>query len=65
MGVSLPLPRPKGDVIVDGVSVVIPGVQEPILKDVSFKLAAGESLGLIGPSGAGKTSLARVLVGAW
>jgi ATP-binding cassette subfamily C protein len=65
VGVSLPLPRPKGEIIVDGVSVVIPGVQEAILKDISFKLAPGEALGLIGPSGAGKTSLARVLVGAW
>jgi len=64
-GVSLPLPRPKGEIVVDGVSMHIPGVQEPILKDISFKLAAGESLGLIGPSGAGKTSLARILVGAW
>ncbi|MBC8240809.1 MAG: type I secretion system permease/ATPase [Alphaproteobacteria bacterium] len=64
-GVSLPLPRPKGEIVVDGVSMQIPGVQEPILKDISFKLAPGESLGLIGPSGAGKTSLARILVGAW
>jgi PrtD family type I secretion system ABC transporter len=64
-GVSLPLPRPQGEVVVDSVSMAIPGVQEPILKDISFKLAPGESLGLIGPSGAGKTSLARILVGAW
>jgi PrtD family type I secretion system ABC transporter len=64
-GVSLPLPRPKGAVVVDGVGLAIPGVQEPILKDISFKLEPGESLGLIGPSGAGKTTLARVLVGAW
>jgi PrtD family type I secretion system ABC transporter len=64
-GDALPLPRPDGEIVVDSVSVAIPGVQEPILKDVSFKLAPGEALGLIGPSGAGKTSLARVLVGAW
>jgi ABC-type protease/lipase transport system fused ATPase/permease subunit len=37
--------------------------QRPIIKGISFALAAGESLGIIGPTAAGKTTLARLLVG--
>jgi ABC-type methionine transport system ATPase subunit len=36
---------------------------EPVLCDVSFEVAAGEVFGIIGPSGAGKTSLLRLLNG--
>jgi ABC-type protease/lipase transport system fused ATPase/permease subunit len=36
-----------------------------ILNNVNFRLGAGEALGIIGPSGAGKTSLVRTLVGIW
>lgn len=42
-----------------------PGVQKPVLKGVSFTLAPGEALGVIGPSAAGKSTLARLLVGVW
>jgi ABC-type protease/lipase transport system fused ATPase/permease subunit len=42
-----------------------PGARTPIVRDVRFRLAAGEALGIIGPSGAGKTSLVRTLVGIW
>ncbi len=38
--------------------------QQPILKDVSFSVEAGESLGIIGPNGGGKTTLLKILVGA-
>lgn len=37
----------------------------PILQDVGFSLAPGEGLGVIGPSAFGKSTLARLLVGAW
>ena len=37
----------------------------PILADIRFRLKSGEALGIIGPSGAGKTSLVRTLVGIW
>lgn len=39
--------------------------QPPILKGISFSIAAGEQLGIIGPSGSGKSSLARLLLGLW
>lgn len=62
---ALPLPRPEGRLTVDKVSLVRSLGAEPILKGVSFSLLPGEVLALIGPSAAGKTSLARTLVGAW
>ena len=39
--------------------------KEPVLREVSFALQPGEVLGIIGPSAAGKSSLARALVGVW
>lgn len=57
------LPEPSGRIEVDGATVILPGRQDPLLLDVSLKLEPGMSLGLIGPSGAGKTTLARSLVG--
>ena len=36
-----------------------------MLQDIGFKLEAGQGLGIIGPSGSGKSSLARILVGVW
>ncbi|MEO0465163.1 MAG: type I secretion system permease/ATPase [Pseudomonadota bacterium] len=59
----LELPEPEGRLSVETASAVIDGVQRPLFFDVNFELQPGQSLGLIGPSGAGKTSLARALVG--
>jgi ATP-binding cassette, subfamily C, bacterial len=59
------LPRPEGSLSVENVLVVAPGQRTPILRGVSFALAAGEVLCIVGPSGAGKTTLARVLTGIW
>ncbi|MER8373943.1 type I secretion system permease/ATPase [Mesorhizobium sp. M1406] len=60
----LPLPRPKGRFEADNLVLARQG-GEPILKGVSFQLKPGEAMALIGASGAGKTSLARILAGAW
>ncbi len=63
--VATELPRPKGAMVVDGASYVAPGGKTMILKAISFRLEAGEVLGVLGPSGVGKTSLMRLLVGIW
>ena len=60
---TMTLPVPEGDLIVDRVSWVPKGLRDPLLKHISLQLDGGESLGVIGPSAAGKTSLARLIVG--
>lgn len=59
------LPAPTGQLAVENVLVRAPGRDVLILKGVNFQLPAGHVLGVIGPSAAGKSSLARVLVGVW
>jgi ATP-binding cassette subfamily C protein len=56
---------PSKTLSVEGVSIVPPGDQRLIVQDVSFALQAGNGLGVIGPSGSGKSSLVRALVGVW
>ena len=62
-GERMPLPEPKGALDVEALSYVHPTAEEPVLRNGSFKLEPGEALGLIGPTAAGKTTLARLLVG--
>ncbi|WP_202961152.1 type I secretion system permease/ATPase [Candidatus Symbiobacter mobilis] len=62
---GMPLPVPKGTVRLEGVSTTAPGSKQVILKNISFAIAAGESIAIIGPSGSGKSTLARLLVGVW
>jgi ATP-binding cassette subfamily C protein len=61
----LPLPSPRSEVLIDGVSVVPPGTTKSVLTQISLRLSAGDVVGVIGPTGAGKSSLARALVGVW
>ena len=61
---STVLPRPAGRIEFDKVSYVPPGVRLPIIRQTTFRLAAGAVLGIVGPSGAGKTTLVRLLVGS-
>jgi ATP-binding cassette subfamily C protein len=59
------LQTPSSQLSVEGVSIAAPGDQKVIVQDVSFVLTAGHGLGVIGPSGSGKSSLIRALVGVW
>lgn len=59
------LPRPRALVEVQGLTVVPPGQSAPVLRGLSFQLPPGQALGVIGPSGSGKSSLARALTGVW
>jgi PrtD family type I secretion system ABC transporter len=59
------LPKPARSLDVEQVTVVPPGGTASIVADVRFRLRSGDALGIIGPSGAGKTSLVRALVGIW
>lgn len=62
-GVSLP--APSRSLEVHQLFVGPPGSQRITAGNVDFKLEAGDALGIIGPSAAGKTTLARALLGLW
>ena len=59
------LPTPSEGLVVEGVTTVAPTTGTVLLSEVSFELTAGQALALIGPSGGGKTTLARSLLGIW
>lgn len=64
------LPAPTGQITVTRLSKLVPGTagqqdRPRILTQVSFSLLPGDGLGVIGNSASGKSSLARLLVGAW
>ena len=59
------LQNPSSRLSVEGVGITAPGDQKVIVQDVNFALTTGAGLGVIGPSGSGKSSLVRALVGVW
>ncbi|GAB7528551.1 alkaline protease secretion ATP-binding protein AprD [Pseudomonas sp. 3A(2025)] len=61
----MPLPAPTGALSIDKLVITPPGMQRPAVNGVTFKLAKGEVLAIIGPSASGKSSLARAMVGIW
>ena len=63
--VAVELPRPKLRLSVEDISVEVPGTDRVVLSGISFTLSAGSGLALLGASAAGKSSLARALVGVW
>lgn len=62
---QLALPPPKGDISVENITVKAPGGSIPLLKNISFRCLPGTITGIIGPSAAGKSTLARALLGIW
>ena len=62
---TMPLPPIQGSVSVENAYAGPPGAQAPVLKGLTFQLVPGDVLGVLGPSAAGKSSLARILTGAW
>jgi PrtD family type I secretion system ABC transporter len=61
---TMALPLPEGRLSVEALSYTVPGGRAPTLSDISFFVNPGESLGIVGPSAAGKSTLARLMVGA-
>ncbi len=61
----MPLKRPASHLTVHNLTVVPPGSQKPVLRDVSFEVSPGQVLGVVGESASGKSSIARVLTGLW
>lgn len=62
-GVQLPVPQ--GVVTLENVTASAPGSEVVVLRDLALRMNAGDVVGVIGPSAAGKSSLARLLVGVW
>lgn len=59
------LREPRSNLSLDRISLVPPGGQRIVVRDISLSLQAGGAVGIVGPNGSGKSSLARALVGIW
>jgi ATP-binding cassette subfamily C protein len=59
------LPRPKALLELEQVTVIPPGENQATLRMMSFTVKPGQAVGVIGTSGAGKTTLARAITGLW
>jgi ATP-binding cassette subfamily C protein len=64
-GAPMLLDAPSRRLSVENVSIVPPGGRKAVVHDATFALDAGRGLGIIGPSGSGKSSLMRAVVGVW
>lgn len=62
---QMQLPTPTGSLFCERVVFSAPKLERPIIKGITFEIRAGETIGLIGPSASGKSTLARLLIGLW
>ena len=62
---AMELPPVRGNIQLEAVSAGPPGATKPFLQQLNFQIEAGDIVGVIGPSAAGKSSLVRILVGIW
>jgi PrtD family type I secretion system ABC transporter len=61
----LSLPKPQGHIVIESLLYRAAGSEKAIVSGVALSLAAGEALAVIGPSAAGKSTLARLITGIW
>lgn len=61
----LALPAPRGEVTIENVTAAPPGSKQAVLKNLAIRISQGDVVGVMGASAAGKSSLARLLVGVW
>lgn len=59
--ITLPSRQRVGDLSIQNVSFQYPGTETPVLKEVSFEVASGQTVALVGRSGAGKTTLTNLI----
>lgn len=62
---TMSLPSPQGKVKFESVTVAPPGTKKATLSNISFAVSSGQTVGILGPSAAGKSTLARALLGIW
>ncbi len=57
------LPKPAGKLVVSNLAFIPEGLDEPVFSGLSFRVNPGQLLGITGPTGAGKSTLVRLLLG--
>lgn len=62
---KMPLPAPQGNFQIEAAVVTPPGSKNPVIKGLSLAISSGDIIGVLGASGAGKSTFARALLGIW
>lgn len=62
---KMPLPPPKGNFQLENTVVAPPGSRSPVIKGINLTIDQGDIVGVLGASGAGKSTFARALLGIW
>jgi len=62
---TMKLPKPAGNLVVENVYFKPPGSDKPTIRGINFELKPGELLGIVGPSAAGKSTMAKMITGVW